>query len=52
VAGTAANGNQSRHKLFIETTHHHVTKIVNHISGEQPTRVNTLVPEGPKDFSI
>ena len=52
VAGTAANGNQSRHKLFIETTHHHVTKIVKHISGEEPTRVNTLVPEGPEDFSI
>ncbi len=52
VAGTAANGNQSRHKLFIETTHHHVTKIVEHISGEQPTKVNTLVPEGPEDFSI
>jgi thioredoxin reductase (NADPH) len=52
VAGTAANGDQGRHKLFIETTHHHVTRIVNHISGRKPTRVNTLVPEGPKSFSI
>lgn len=52
VAGTAANGDRARHQLFIETTHHHVTKIVRHISGEEPTRVNTLVPEGPQDFSI
>jgi len=51
VAGTAANGDQGRHKLFIETTHHHVSKIVTHISGEAPTRVNTLVPEGPEDFA-
>jgi thioredoxin reductase (NADPH) len=52
VAGTAANGDRGRHKLFIETTHHHVTKIVKHISGKEPTRVNTLVPEGPADLSI
>jgi thioredoxin reductase (NADPH) len=52
VAGTAASGNQSRHKLFIETTHHHVTKIVRHVSGQEPTRVNSLMPEGPEDFSI
>jgi thioredoxin reductase (NADPH) len=52
VAGTAANGNRARHKLFIETTHHHVTRIVRHVTGEEPTRVNTLVPEGPPDFSI
>jgi thioredoxin reductase (NADPH) len=52
VAGTAANGDQGRHKLFIETTHHHVAKIVKHISGQEPTRVNTLVPEGPEDFTI
>jgi thioredoxin reductase (NADPH) len=52
VAGTAANGDWGRHKLFIETTHHHVTRIVKDISGEEPTRVNTLVPEGPEDFSI
>ncbi len=52
VAGTAANGDRGRHKLFIETTHQHVTKIVKHISGQEPTRVNTLVPEGPEDFTI
>jgi thioredoxin reductase (NADPH) len=52
VAGTAASGNQARHKLFIETTHHHVTKIVRAISGREPTRVNSLVPVGPEDFSI
>jgi thioredoxin reductase (NADPH) len=52
VAGTAASGNQSRHKLFIETTHHHVTKIVKDISGREPTRVNSLLPEGPVDYSI
>jgi len=52
VAGTAANGNRARHKLFIETTHHHVTRIVRHITGKEPTRVNTLVPQGPQDFSI
>jgi thioredoxin reductase (NADPH) len=52
VAGTAANGNQSRHKLFIETAHHHVTKIVRDISGREPTNVNSLVPEGPEDFTI
>jgi thioredoxin reductase (NADPH) len=52
VAGTAANGNQSRHKLFIETTHHHVTKTVRDISGREPTHVNSLVPMGPEDFSI
>jgi len=52
VAGTAANGNRARHKLFIETTHHHVTRIVGHITGKEPSRVNTLVPQGPQDFSI
>jgi thioredoxin reductase (NADPH) len=52
VAGTAANGDRGRHRLFIETTHHHVTKIVEHISGKKPTAVNTLVPEGPGDLSI
>jgi len=52
VAGTAANGNRTRHKLFIETTHHHVSRIVRHITGGEPKRVNTLVPEGPPDFSI
>ena len=52
VAGTAASGNQARHRLFIETSHHHVTKIVRHISRREPTRVNSLVPEGPEDFTI
>jgi thioredoxin reductase (NADPH) len=52
VAGTAASGQQARHKLFIETSHHHVTKIVKNISGRTPTRVNRLVPEGPDDFSL
>jgi thioredoxin reductase (NADPH) len=52
VAGTAANGNRSRHKLFIETTHHHVRKIVRKISGREPTRVNSMVQQGPEDFSI
>jgi thioredoxin reductase (NADPH) len=52
VAGTAASGQQARHKLFIETSHHHVTKIVKKISGRTPTRVNHLVPEGPEDFSL
>ena len=52
VAGTAANGDRGRHQLFIETTHHHVRKIVKHISGKEPTRVNSLVPEGPQDLSI
>lgn len=47
VAGTAAGGEQFHHKLFIETTHHHVVKIVRQITGREPTRVNTLVPEGP-----
>jgi thioredoxin reductase (NADPH) len=51
VAGTAASGEQARHRLFIETSHHHVTKIVKAISGREPTRVNTLVPKGPPDFS-
>jgi thioredoxin reductase (NADPH) len=52
VAGTAASGNQTRHKLFIETTHHHVTKIVRDIGGREPRRVNNLLPEGPEDFTI
>ena len=52
VAGTAANGDWGRHKLFIETTHHHVTKVVQHITGRAPTRVNRLVPEGPQNTSI
>jgi thioredoxin reductase (NADPH) len=51
VAGTAASGEQARHRLFIETSHHHVTKIVKAISGREPTRVNTHVPEGPQDLS-
>lgn len=52
VAGTAASGQQARHRLFVETSHHHVTKIVKNISGRTPTRVNRLVPEGPDDFSL
>ena len=52
VAGTAASGQQARHKLFIETSHQHVTKIVTAITGQEPTRVNTLVPEERKDFSL
>jgi thioredoxin reductase (NADPH) len=52
VAGTAASGQQARHKLFIETSHHHVTRIVQDISGRPPTRVNSLVPEGPNDLSL
>ena len=52
VAGTAASGQQARHKLFIETSHHHVTRIVEDISGHTPTRVNQLVPEGPNDLSL
>jgi thioredoxin reductase (NADPH) len=51
VAGTAANGQQARHKLFIETSHHHVTRILEDISGRTPTRVNRLVPKGPEDLS-
>jgi thioredoxin reductase (NADPH) len=51
VVGTAANGDRPRHRLFIETTHHHVSKTVKHMSGQEPTRVNTLVPEGPDDLS-
>ena len=52
VAGTAANGDRDRHKLFIETTHHHVTKIIEHLTGYAPTRVNSLVPQGPENLSI
>jgi thioredoxin reductase (NADPH) len=52
VAGTAASGQQARHRLFIETSHHHVTRIVEDISGRTPTRVNRLVPEGPNDLSL
>lgn len=52
VAGTAASGQQARHKLFIETSHHHATRIVENISGRTPTRINRLVPEGPDDFSL
>lgn len=52
VAGTAASGQQARHKLFVETSHHHVTKIVKRISGRTPTRVNRLVPEGPQDLAL
>ena len=52
VAGTAANGDRARHRMFIETTHNHVASIVKHISGREPGRVNKLVPEGPEDFSI
>jgi len=52
IAGTAANGDRPRHKMFIETTHHHVVSIVKHISGREPQRVNKLVPVGPGDLSI
>ncbi len=52
VAGTAASGQQARHRLFIETSHHHVTKILERISGRTPTRVNRLVPEGREDLSL
>lgn len=52
VAGTAASGQQARHKLFIETSHHHVTRIIEDISGRTPTRVNRLVPEGPNGLSL
>lgn len=52
VAGTAANGQRARHKLFIETSHHHVTKIVTAITGQAPKRVNKLVPRKRKDFAL
>jgi len=52
VAGTAASGEQARHRLFIETSHHHVSRVAEAISGRTPTRVNQLVPEGPNDLSL
>ncbi len=42
VAGTAAGGTQERFKLFISTTHHHVDKIVRHITGNPPGPLGTV----------
>lgn len=37
VAGTAAGGTQSEFKLFVETSHKHVYKIVKELTGFEPT---------------
>ena len=36
VAGTAAAGTQVRFRLFIENCHAHVTKIIRHLTGQDP----------------
>lgn len=42
VVGTAAGGTQSRFKLFISTTHHHVDKVVKAITGHAPAKIGTV----------
>lgn len=42
VAGTAAGGTQERFTHFISTTHHHVIKIVRHITGITPQHIGSV----------
>jgi thioredoxin reductase (NADPH) len=42
VAGTAAAGNQSRYRLFIENCHHHVGKIMVALTGKWPAQLGTI----------
>lgn len=42
VAGTAAGGTQARFTHFISTTHHHVIKIVRHITGITPQQIGSV----------
>lgn len=42
VAGTAAAGTQSRYTLFIENSHAHVGRIVQHLTGRWPERLGTI----------
>lgn len=42
VVGTAAGGTQSRFKLFISTTHHHVGKVVEAITGHPAPKLGTV----------
>lgn len=36
VAGTATAGSQGEYRVFIETSHIHVTKIMAHLTGQSP----------------
>lgn len=42
VAGTAAGGTQSKFTYFISTSHHHVAKIMKHITGRLPEKLGTV----------
>lgn len=42
VAGTAAGGTQSKFTYFISTSHHHVAKIMQHITGHLPEKLGTI----------
>ncbi|MBE2225664.1 MAG: NAD(P)-binding domain-containing protein, partial [Anaerolineae bacterium] len=42
VAGTAAGGTQSKFTYFISTSHHHVAKIMKHITGSLPEKLGTI----------
>jgi thioredoxin reductase (NADPH) len=42
VAGTAAGGTQSKFTYFISTSHHHVAKIMKHITGVLPEKLGTI----------
>lgn len=42
VAGTAAGGTQSKFTYFISTSHHHIAKIMKHITGELPEKLGTV----------
>ena len=41
VAGTAAAGTQRKFRLFIETSHQHVVKIVRGLTGYEPPVADT-----------
>jgi thioredoxin reductase (NADPH) len=42
VAGTAAGGTQLRFKVFIENCHVHVSRILRHLTGQEPAHINPL----------
>jgi thioredoxin reductase (NADPH) len=42
VAGTAIAGSQTRYKVFIENSHHHVGKIVYKLTGKWPEKLGTI----------
>ena len=51
ICGTVAAGTQTKYRLFIENTHEHVGKIVQHLTGRWPSQLGT-VPQRRYDLPL